>query len=105
MMAAFGGYYLPFVGGFIGAIATATADTLASEIGILQQPRLITTFQKVDPGTDGAEKHEGRDLYDRRRRRSARREHRRGSGCLRGSHAQEGDGVTKNCAGDRSLTG
>ena len=54
IMAAFGGYYLPFVGGFIGAIATATADTLASEIGILQQPRLITTFQKVDPGTDGA---------------------------------------------------
>jgi len=53
-MAAFGGYYLPFVGGFIGAIATATADTLASEIGVLHQPRLITTFQKVDPGTDGA---------------------------------------------------
>lgn len=54
MMAAFGGYYLPLVGGFVGAIATATADTLASEIGILQQPRLITTFQKVDPGTNGA---------------------------------------------------
>ena len=53
-MAAFGGYYLPFVGGFIGAIATATADTLASEIGVLHQPRLITTMQKVDPGTDGA---------------------------------------------------
>lgn len=54
-MAAFGGYYLPFVGGFIGAIATATADTLASEIGVLdQEPRLITTFQKVDPGTNGA---------------------------------------------------
>jgi len=53
-MAAFGGYYLPFVGGFIGAIATATADTLASEIGVLHQPRLITTLQKVDPGTDGA---------------------------------------------------
>jgi len=53
-MAAFGGYYLPFVGGFIGAIATATADTLASEIGVLHQPRLITTFQNVDPGTDGA---------------------------------------------------
>ena len=53
-MAAFGGYYMPFVGGFIGAIATATADTLASEIGVLHQPRLITTFQKVDPGTDGA---------------------------------------------------
>lgn len=54
IMAAFGGYYLPFVGGFIGAIATATADTLASEIGILQKPRLITTMRKVSPGTDGA---------------------------------------------------
>ena len=54
MMAAFGGYYLSFVGGFIGAIATATADTLASEIGVLHQPRLITTFKKVEPGTDGA---------------------------------------------------
>lgn len=54
-MAAFGGYYMPFVGGFIGAIATATADTLASEIGVLDQnPRLITTFQKVNPGTNGA---------------------------------------------------
>ena len=53
-MAAFGGYYLPFVGGFIGAVATATADTLASEIGVLHQPRLITTLQKVDPGTNGA---------------------------------------------------
>lgn len=54
IMAAFGGYYLPLVGGFIGAIATANADTLASEIGILQKPRLITTMRKVDPGTDGA---------------------------------------------------
>jgi uncharacterized protein (TIGR00297 family) len=54
-MAAFGGYYSPFVGGFIGAIATATSDTLASEIGVLDaHPRLITTFQKVDPGTNGA---------------------------------------------------
>ena len=54
-MAAFGGYYLPFVGGFIGAIATATADTLASEIGVLDtHPRLITTLQSVDPGTNGA---------------------------------------------------
>lgn len=54
-MAAFGGYYSPFVGGFIGAIATATADTLASEIGVLDpHPRLITTLQKVDPGTNGA---------------------------------------------------
>lgn len=53
IMAAFGGYLL-LVGGFIGAIATATADTLASEIGILQKPRLITTMKKVAPGTDGA---------------------------------------------------
>jgi uncharacterized protein (TIGR00297 family) len=52
-MAAFGGFYFPFVGGFIGAISTATADTLASEIGILQEPRLVTTFKKVPPGTDG----------------------------------------------------
>ncbi len=54
IMAAFGGYYLPFVGGFIGAIATATADTLGSEIGILSTPRLITTFKKVPAGTNGA---------------------------------------------------
>lgn len=54
IMAAFGGYYLPFIGGFIGAIATATSDTMASEIGILQKPRLITTFKKVEPGTNGA---------------------------------------------------
>ena len=54
-MAAFGGYYLTLAGGFIGAIATATADTLASEIGVLDHhPRLITNFQKVDPGTNGA---------------------------------------------------
>lgn len=54
MMAAFGGYYLPFAGGFIGAVATATSDTLASEIGILQKPRLITTLEEVAPGTNGA---------------------------------------------------
>lgn len=53
MMAAFGGYYLPLVGGFIGAISTATADTLASEIGVTRIPRLITTLKKVPPGTDG----------------------------------------------------
>ena len=48
VMAAFGNY-----GGFIGSIATATADTLASEVGVVQQPRLITTMRKVPPGTDG----------------------------------------------------
>ena len=54
LMAAFGSYYLPLAGGFIGAVATATADTLASEIGVLQEPRLITSFKKVPAGTDGA---------------------------------------------------
>ena len=34
----FGGYYLPFIGGFIGAVSTAIADTMAIEIGVLQQP-------------------------------------------------------------------
>ncbi len=54
VMAAFGWHYLPFVGGFIGAIATATADTLGSELGILSTPRLITNFKKVPAGTNGA---------------------------------------------------
>ncbi len=47
-------YYDGFLGGFIGSVATATADTLASEIGVLQTPRLITDLKrKVKPGTDG----------------------------------------------------
>lgn len=66
LMAAFGGHYNPvtvgwigtiatgLVGGFVGAIATATADTLASEIGILHQPRLISNLKKVPAGTNGA---------------------------------------------------
>ena len=48
VMAAFGNY-----AGFIGSIATATADTLASEIGVATTPRLITNLKKVPPGTDG----------------------------------------------------
>lgn len=46
-----------FLGGFIGAISTATADTLATEIGLLypEEPRLITNLsRKVQPGTSGA---------------------------------------------------
>ncbi|MFL2521465.1 MAG: DUF92 domain-containing protein [Halobacteriales archaeon] len=43
-----------FIFGFAGAIAAAMSDTLSSEIGILfQNTRLITTFSKVEVGTDG----------------------------------------------------
>ncbi|MFQ5832175.1 MAG: DUF92 domain-containing protein [Candidatus Thorarchaeota archaeon] len=44
-------------GGFIGAVATTTADTLASEIGVFSKskPRLITNLRrKVPRGTIGA---------------------------------------------------
>jgi len=43
-----------FIFGFAGAIAAAMSDTLSSEIGILfENTRLITTFSKVEVGTDG----------------------------------------------------
>ncbi len=48
ILAIFGNY-----AGFIGAISAATADTLASEIGVLSSPVLITTREVVKPGTDG----------------------------------------------------
>jgi uncharacterized protein (TIGR00297 family) len=40
---------------YLGAVATATGDTLASEIGETNRgkPILITTFKPVKPGTDG----------------------------------------------------
>lgn len=42
-------------GAFVGALATANADTWATEIGTLspQSPRLITTGCRVPPGTSG----------------------------------------------------
>jgi len=44
-----------FLFAFAGSIAAATSDTLSSEIGgVFDGPRLITTFERVDPGTDGA---------------------------------------------------
>ena len=41
--------------GYIGALATANADTWATELGVLstQAPRLITTGKVVAPGTSG----------------------------------------------------
>lgn len=40
---------------FAGAVAAALADTFSSEIGgLFDQPRLLTNFQRVKPGTDGA---------------------------------------------------
>ncbi|HWQ18132.1 MAG TPA: TIGR00297 family protein [Methanotrichaceae archaeon] len=44
-----------FIYAFIGAVATANGDTLASEIGETSRsmPRMITTLKPVDPGLDG----------------------------------------------------
>jgi uncharacterized protein (TIGR00297 family) len=40
---------------FAGAVGAALADTLSSEIGgLFDNPRLITTLEVVEPGTDGA---------------------------------------------------
>ncbi len=43
-------------GAYIASVATVTADTFSSEIGVLSRgtPRLITSFKKVPKGTDGA---------------------------------------------------
>jgi uncharacterized protein (TIGR00297 family) len=39
---------------FVGSIAAAMSDTLSSEIGgLFDRPRLITTLEPVEPGTDG----------------------------------------------------
>lgn len=39
---------------FVGSVATAAADTMASEIGVTGgDPYLITTFDRVPPGTNG----------------------------------------------------
>lgn len=53
LMALLGGVYGLY--GFVGAVATATSDTVSSEIGVLSKrpPRMITNFKIVPPGTDG----------------------------------------------------
>jgi uncharacterized protein (TIGR00297 family) len=44
-----------FLFAFAGAVGAALADTLSSELGgLFDGPRLITTLEVVDPGTDGA---------------------------------------------------
>ncbi|PSQ11981.1 DUF92 domain-containing protein [Halobacteriales archaeon QS_5_70_15] len=44
-----------FLFAYAGSVATAMADTLSSEIGGLYNgPRLVTTLERVEPGTDGA---------------------------------------------------
>ncbi|MEM2847125.1 MAG: DUF92 domain-containing protein, partial [Nitrososphaerota archaeon] len=42
--------------GYLGAVGTAFADTLATEIGLFYRgkPRLITNFKSVEKGTPGA---------------------------------------------------
>ncbi len=41
--------------GFVSAVATATADTLSSELGVFSKskPRMVTDLRKVEPGTNG----------------------------------------------------
>ncbi len=41
--------------GYVGAFATASADTVSSEIGVLSKsrPRMITNFKKIDKGDNG----------------------------------------------------
>ena len=44
-----------FVYAFVGSVATANGDTLASEIGETSssRPRMITTLKETEPGVDG----------------------------------------------------
>ena len=48
-------WYPTFTLAFFGSLAAATADTWATELGMIsrQQPRLITTGQPITPGVSG----------------------------------------------------
>lgn len=50
------GMPLPVLALFAGVMATVAADTWATELGVLNPapPRLLTTWQIVEPGTSGA---------------------------------------------------
>lgn len=52
----FPSHRLILLSAYLGSVATACGDTLASEIGETYrgEPRMITTFKKVRAGTDGA---------------------------------------------------
>lgn len=52
---ALAGRPVALLGAFVGLMATVTADTWATELGVLSphRPRLITTGRPVEPGTSG----------------------------------------------------
>jgi uncharacterized protein (TIGR00297 family) len=49
------GWQVPFFAAYVGSLAAVTADTWATELGVLSRrpPRLITTGQAVPSGTSG----------------------------------------------------
>jgi len=54
--ALFPAYGMPIFAAFAGAMAAATADTWATELGMLSaaRPRMVTTWQEARPGENGA---------------------------------------------------
>ena len=48
--------FAPFAAAFVASVGAAFADTAESEVGQLygREPRLVSTLERVPPGTDGA---------------------------------------------------